>query len=93
MHDLIKELKDRYKSRIIIFDLPPLLATDDALSLIPYFDASLMVVEDGRNTKDELKASLKVLSKTHFLGTVLNKGNIKKSTYAYQQPLTTNKCI
>jgi len=83
MRDLIADLKHRYQSRIIIFDLPPVLSTDDALSLMSSFDASLFVIEDGVNTKDELKASKKILEKTELIGTVLNKGFIKQSSYYY----------
>jgi protein-tyrosine kinase len=32
---LVKDLRDRYQERIVIFDLPPLLNVDDAISLLP----------------------------------------------------------
>lgn len=81
MFNLIDDLKSRYESRIIIFDLPPILATPDAFSLMPHFDASLLVIEDGRNTRDELNASFKMMEKTEFLGSVLNKGIIQHNSY------------
>ena len=81
MQDLIEELKTRYESRIIIFDLPPLLASDDALSLLPNFDAALMVIENGCNTRGELTSAQRLLGKTDLLGVVLNKGILKQSTY------------
>jgi capsular exopolysaccharide synthesis family protein len=73
MVSLVNELKSRYDSRIILFDLPPLLASDDTLLFMPHFDATLLVVEDGKNTADEIRRSLQILEETELLGTVLNK--------------------
>src|SRR5439155_8320681 len=36
MTHLVKELKDRYASRIVVFDLPPLLAAADVLAFAPH---------------------------------------------------------
>jgi len=57
MSALLKEIKSRYESRIIIFDLPPLLRNDDALKFTPYVEATLMVVEAGETTPEELERS------------------------------------
>ena len=73
MRQLIQEIKQRYKSRIIIFDLPPILVSDDVLVSMDFFDASLLVVEEGVNTPDEVSKSLKMLTGSNLLGTVLNK--------------------
>lgn len=83
MISFIDELKSRYDSRIVIFDLPPLLAVDDARVILPYIDASIFVVEDGKNTEDEIKKSLDILEKTNLIGTVLNKSNDESQIYAY----------
>lgn len=83
MLDLIKEIKSRYKSGIIIFDLPPLFAADDALLFMPHTDAALLVVEDGKNTRDELQHSMYILEQTNLLGLVLNKSRQPLPTYQY----------
>lgn len=70
---LVEELKARYPSRLIVFDLPPLLATDDALAFSPYADAVLLVLEEGRTTREEVAAARELLEGTPILGTVLNK--------------------
>jgi len=75
MHALVGELKTRYPSRFVLFDLPPLLSVDDALSFAPYVDAVLLVLEEGVTTKDEVAHALDLLRKTEVLGTVLNKSN------------------
>lgn len=74
MLSLISELKNRYASRIVLFDLPPLLPTDDVLALSPYIDAMLLVIEAGRTQTEEIVQSLRLLKGVPVLGTVLNKG-------------------
>jgi protein-tyrosine kinase len=83
MANLIQEIKSRYEDRIIIFDLPPLFTADDALSLMPYLDAALLVVEDGKNTADELQHSMNILEQTNLLGLVLNKSRQPLPIYQY----------
>lgn len=73
MKALVNEINSRNQSRIIIFDLPPVLATDDVLATIDYYDAILLVVEEGKTQPDELKKTLRLLSGKNLLGTVLNK--------------------
>lgn len=73
MKKLIEEIKNRYQTRIIIFDLPPILSTDDVLVSMDYFDAALLIVEEGKNKPEEVTKALQMLSGTQLLGTVLNK--------------------
>ena len=71
---LVEELKHRYQSRIVIFDLPPLLHTADVLAFSPYTDALLLVVEEGKTTSEEVQRAMSLVKKSHpLLGTVLNK--------------------
>lgn len=86
MVNLIEEIKSRYESRIIIFDIPPLFAADDALLFMPYIDAALLVVEDGKNTADELQHSMYILEQTNLLGLVVNKSRQPLTTYQYGYP-------
>jgi len=81
--DLIKELRERYESRIVIFDLPPVLTTDDAIALIPQIDCVLMVVANGMSTKREIDLSLRHLQPEKLIGTILNKSEIEKMNYYY----------
>jgi protein-tyrosine kinase len=73
MLDLATEISNRYTSRIIIYDLPPLLAVDDAIAFLPNIDSALLVVENGANNKEDVLKSVSLLGKTNFIGTVLNK--------------------
>lgn len=73
MKNLVNEINERKQSRIIIFDLPAVLATDDVLSTMDCYDAILLVVEEGKSKPEEIKQTLQLLSKKKLLGTVLNK--------------------
>lgn len=85
MVDLVQELKVRYASRLVIFNLPPLLMSDDVAALSPFLDAVLVVVEDGKTRSDELIKSLELLEGVNLLGTVLNKcKNVKHQLHYYK---------
>ena len=73
MLEMVKEIRSRYKSRIIVFDLPPVLSADDVLASTGYYDAVLLIVEEGGNSPDEVKQAIQMLSGVNMLGTVLNK--------------------
>jgi capsular exopolysaccharide synthesis family protein len=81
--DLIGELRDRYKSRVVIFDLPPVLVTDDAIALLPQIDCILMVVANGMSTRPEIEECLRLLPKAKLIGTILNKGEAEQKAYYY----------
>ena len=80
---LAEELKQRYPSRMVLLDMPPVLGCDDVLAFSPYFDAALLVVEENRTTKDEIAQSLETLQGTKLLGTVLNKSHDEVPNYGY----------
>lgn len=73
MSRLVEEMKSRYASRIVIFDLPPVLNAADAMAFAPYVDAALLVVEEGKTKQAEVENAMNLLSSTNVLGTVLNK--------------------
>lgn len=74
MIDLVNEIKGRYPDRLVLFDLPPVLAGDDVMAFAPYVDALLLVVEEGKTTKEELSSAYALLDQgANILGTVLNK--------------------
>lgn len=75
---LVNELKNRYPSRIIIFDLPPLLTQADSLGFSPYVDCVLLVIDEGHTKTDELKHAASLLKDINVLGTVLNKASDNK---------------
>ena len=81
MVSLVQDLKTRYASRLVLFDMPPLIGTDDMLAFLPYTDAVLLVVEEGKTHREELMRAQELLQETNFLGTVLNKSADPVSKY------------
>jgi protein-tyrosine kinase len=75
MLSLVQELKRRYPSRHVVFDLPPVLGGDDVLAFAPYLDAMLLVAQEGRTNRDELARAAELIqgSNQNLMGTVLNR--------------------
>jgi capsular exopolysaccharide synthesis family protein len=83
IENLIKDLRERYESRIIIFDLPPMLVADDVIVLLPHIDCVLMVVANGMSTKREIEDSLRQIPSAKLIGTILNKAETEQIPYYY----------
>ncbi|MHC8354605.1 CpsD/CapB family tyrosine-protein kinase [Pseudomonas sp. LB3P81] len=79
--NLISDLRERYNSRIVIFDLPPILSSDDVITVLPKFDCVLLVVANGMNSKKEIEESLHHLGTANLIGTVLNKAEPQNRSY------------
>jgi len=92
MVNLVQEMRHRYRSRIVVFDLPPLLHTADVLAFAPYTDALLLVLEEGKTTAEEVKSALALLTKSHpLLGTVLNKAGQLGATPKSMRKMLSNE--
>ncbi len=70
---LVAELRARYPDRVILFDLPPVLSSDDALGFAPLVDCGLVVAAAGRTRRQDLATTMELLEKTAIVGTVLNR--------------------
>ena len=57
----------------MVFDLPPLLAAADVLAFAPNIEAALLVIEEGKTQRDDVKRAVELLGSTQLIGTVLNK--------------------
>lgn len=83
MTSLLEDLKERYHSRVIIYDLPPLLNVDDAMILLPKVDCILLVIGSGVSTPTEIQDALHFIPKDRLLGTVFNKSEEEAKRYYY----------
>ena len=81
--DLLEELRDSDEGRIVICDLPPYLATDDALAFEPLADAFLIVVSEGKTSRDALSKGIDILGDMPLLGLVLNRSEASSAGYYY----------
>jgi Mrp family chromosome partitioning ATPase len=83
----IMELMDGFRKddrgTIVICDLPPFLVTDDVLAFAPLADAFLVVVSEGKTSRDVLKKGVDILQELPVLGVVLNRSEEATSGYYY----------
>ena len=87
MHNIVLELRNRYPDRLIIYDLPPVLLTDDAMAFMDHLDALLFVVAEGKTKKADLQRAVSLIDEKKLIGTVLNgaeKPNRKDDYYYYK---------
>jgi protein-tyrosine kinase len=73
MQSLVKEIKERYPDRFIIFDSPPLLTSADPLVLARYIDGIIIVVEAEKTKREDLTRIFELLKDRPVIGTVFNK--------------------
>lgn len=81
--NLIQELRERYDSRMVIFDAPPVLNSDDAMVLLPQVDCFLLVIANGMSTQSEIEETMYHLPQEKLVGVVLNKADVESRAYYY----------
>ena len=83
MRLFMQELKQTHAGQPVIIDMPPVLDCDDVLAFSPHADASLLVVESGKTKGHQVGQALQMLSRTAFLGVVMNKSRASGASYYY----------
>lgn len=73
MDELVRMLEAETPRRIMIFDMPPVLASDDVLAFSPQIDGILLVVGEGTTNRDALRGAKELLQEMNLLGVVLNR--------------------
>lgn len=70
---------------VVLIDMPPIFADDDAVILASRIDGFLLVVEDARTTEKQVRDTVRVLQPTPLIGTVLNRyrSQIFSDDYGY----------
>jgi capsular exopolysaccharide synthesis family protein len=81
MGTLLQTIKRDFRSRIVIFDLPPLLVGDDVIAFLPRMDAVLLVTGVGVTSVAEIKECQKHLQRSKVIRVVVNK--VTESTDGY----------
>lgn len=64
---LLQELKAMFRSSILIFNIAPILPSDDAISILPQMDCALLVTAAGVTRRSEVKACEKYLRQVEVL--------------------------
>jgi protein-tyrosine kinase len=83
MKMFLEDLSGHGGSRIVILDLPPLLAGHDVLSILPQVDCVLLVGAVGTSKVSEIEDCNKYLQATNVVRFVLNKAPESSTAYAY----------
>lgn len=69
----VKALKTLPDDVLVIFDMPPVFANDDAMVVASLIDAYLMVIEQGRTSGKQVSDSMRLLDPAVCIGSVLNR--------------------
>lgn len=85
MHELIAWTREQGDSTLTIFDMPPVLATDDVLAFCGYVDSVLLVVSQGITDRRELEETVQLLGDCELAGVVLNRSShiVGDTAYSY----------
>jgi len=81
MSTLLQTIKRDFRSRIVIFDMPPILLGDDVISILPRMDAALLVAGVGTTSVSDIKECQKHLQRTPVVRVVLNKATESADSY------------
>jgi protein-tyrosine kinase len=69
---------------VILYDLPPMLMSDDVMAFLPHLDCVLLVAAAGTTRLDEVdKCEQDLAEQTNVLGVVLNKCRYMGEDYGY----------
>lgn len=81
--ELFARLRDNPDKPVCIIDTPPVLEGDDMMIIAQHVDAILLVAEEGRTPRAQMRESLRMLHPTPIIGTVLNKSAFTKPLQSY----------
>lgn len=88
MVELIAELRGRYSDRIIFFDVPPILSGADTLALSSNVDATILLVEELKTSREDIAHACELLRHSNLLGVVLNKSRELREPDPITRPKT-----
>lgn len=70
----LDDIEARFQPTVTLFDMPPLLAGDDAMGFLPKVDAAILVAAAEQTTLKQIDICERdIASQTNVLGIVLNK--------------------
>lgn len=75
VQQMLMDLKNVQHNGLVIFDLPPVLLTDDFLTVAPVLDGVILVTTEGVTRRDDVTRTRDLLGSVRLLGTVLNRAS------------------
>ena len=86
MTAMLQEIRQAFRNWTVIVDLPPILPSDDVITILPQIDSTILVAAIGMSTMSEIKDCTKHLESTAVARVVLNKApNPPAAYYAYMK--------
>ena len=83
MLNLHETLNSEAPKRIIVYDMPPLLLSDDVLTFAPRVDGVVLVVTEGSTARGSIERSKELLSEMNLIGVVLNRSTERNDSPYY----------
>ena len=83
MDELVRALEAEAPRRIVIFDMPPVLASDDVLAFSHQVDGLLLVVGESFTSRESLRGAKELLQEMNLLGVVLNRSEASDDAAYY----------
>jgi protein-tyrosine kinase len=83
MGEFLSALEAQIPRRIVVFDMPPLMVTDDVLAFAPRVDTFLLVVSQGQTARRTLANAKEVLAEVNLMGVVLNRSTERNDSPYY----------
>ena len=90
---MIKEMKNRYHDRFIIFDTPPVLPFAEARTLGHLVDGVLFVVKEKLASQKDIKDALDALKGCQLLGLVYNDTHVERNDENYSRYSRYNRAV
>ena len=83
MRALSTELSQRFPNWVIVFDMPPLMASDDMLVFAPQVDSVLLVVSESVSQRQVMLRAKETLAEMNLLGVMLNRSRERNDSLYY----------
>jgi Mrp family chromosome partitioning ATPase len=82
--DVIADIEARYRPDLMIFDSPPMLASDDTLGFLQHVDSALIIAAAELTTVQQVdQCERELAAQTGVMGTILNKCRFVEKEYGY----------
>lgn len=81
---ILDAMMARYAPDVVIFDMPPMLVTDDTIAFLPRVDCALLVAAAETTAVKEIdNCEREIAAQTNVMGIILNKCRYMESDYGY----------
>ena len=79
--NLLRDLRKEFQ--IVLLDLPPIMASDDVIALLPQIDCVLLVTAVGITKASQVEECMRHVQPTRLIRVVLNKATDPDTSYYY----------